>query len=166
MPNANKSKIVVAAGASAAALAISLAMHFEGLSQKTYADAGKGIITACYGHTGKDVRSGETYSLEQCKKWLTNDMAEAVRAVNRCAPGLPDPILAAFADAAFNLGPTIACDTKASTAARFLASGRLREACDQLPRWDKARVAGVLMPLPGLTRRRATERELCLKGLP
>ena len=33
-----------------------------------------------------------------------------------------------------------------------------------LPR-DKARVGGQLVPLPGLTKRRAAERDVCLEGL-
>ena len=75
------------------------------------------------------------------------------------------PVLAAFGDGVFNIGPKIACDTKNSTAARYLKAGNLRAACDQLPRWDKAKVMGVMVSLPGLTKRRAAERELCLKGL-
>lgn len=39
----------------------------------------------------------------------------------------------------------------------------LRAAADQFPRWNKARKHGVLVPLKGLTRRRAAERELFLR---
>jgi GH24 family phage-related lysozyme (muramidase) len=104
------------------------------------------------------------YSLEQCDAWMTSDMRKAVTKVDACVPGLPPEVLAAFSDAVFNLGPTIACDAKRSTAARFLQAGLLREACRELPRWDKARVLGVLVPLPGLTTRRERERDLCLQG--
>ena len=38
-------------------------------------------------------------------------------------------------------------------------------ACNQLPRWDKAKVAGVMINLRGLTKRRALERDTCLQGL-
>ena len=161
----------------AAVLATALAVPAEGLRQVVYRDP-VGILTACYGHTGADVRAGARYSLEQCNQWLTDDMRGAIAQVDRCAPGLPPEALAAFGDAVFNMGPTIACDTKASTAARYLreySTGAvyrtdsgvplLRAACDQLPRWDKARVAGVLVPLPGLTKRRAAERDLCLRGV-
>jgi len=82
-----------------------------------------------------------------------------------CVPGLPPQTLAAFTDAAYNLGPAIACDQSRSTAARLLAAGKLREACDQLPRWSRAKVAGVSVELPGLVKRRHAERELCLQGL-
>jgi GH24 family phage-related lysozyme (muramidase) len=52
-----------------------------------------------------------------------------------------------------------------STAARYLRAGKLKEACNELPKWDKARVAGVLVSLPGLTKRRALEKETCLQGI-
>lgn len=45
-----------------------------------------------------------------------------------------------------------------------LEAGDYQGACDQLVRWDKARVAGVMVSLPGLTKRRAKERDLCLSG--
>ena len=91
-------------------------------------------------------------------------MLEAVEQVDRCQPGLPIEVLAAFADAAYNIGPLVACDTGRSTAARMLAARDYRGACEQLARWDKARVAGVMVTLPGLTKRRAAEREVCLRG--
>jgi len=148
----------------AAVLATALAVPAEGLRQIAYRDP-PGVLTACRGHTGPDVHAGVRYSLEQCDRWLTDDMRGAITQVDRCAPGLPPEVLAAFGDAVFNTGPTIACDTASSTAARYLRAGQLRAACYQLPRWDKARVAGVLVSLPGLTRRRAAERDLCLKGV-
>ncbi len=87
---------------------------------------------------------------------------DAIVTVDRCAPGLPENALAAFGDAVYNMGPTIACNTQKSTAARFLKAGDITAACNQLVRWDKAKVAGVMVTLPGLTKRRAKERDLCL----
>lgn len=149
--------------ASATAAATVLAVVAEGLSRVAYYDP-PGILTACYGHTGPDVQRGHTYSLDECRALLAADMAAAVRAVERCRPGLPEPVLAAFADAAYNIGPAIACDLRASTAARLLAAGDIRAACAQLTRWTKARIGGVLVELPGLVRRRAQERDLCEQG--
>ena len=80
-------------------------------------------------------------------------------------PGLPVPVLAAFSDAVYNIGPTIACDTAHSTAARYLKAGELAAACQQLPRWDTASVGGVMVSLPGLTKRRSKEMALCLEGV-
>lgn len=144
----------------AAAIATALAIPAEGLRQYAYYDP-PGILTVCYGST-TNVIKGKKYSLEECRERLDADMLKAIEAVERCVPGLPANILAAFGDAVYNLGPTIACNTAKSTAARLLAAGQWDAACKQLPRWDKARVAGVMVPLPGLTKRREREREVCL----
>lgn len=146
----------------AVAIATSIAIPAEGLRQYAYYDP-PGILTVCYGHTG-DVAKGRKYSIAECEQYLTDDMHEAVAMVDQCAPELPTEVLAAFADAVFNLGPTIACNTDKSTAARLLSRGDLVGACNQLPRWNKARVMGAMVPLPGLTKRRAAERDLCLQG--
>lgn len=148
----------------AAVIAISLAVPAEGLRQVAYYDP-PGILTVCYGHTGSNVVKGRTYSLAECNALLDLDMRQAVETVDRCVPGLPPEVLAAFSDAAFNLGPAIACDGSRSTAARMLKAGDLAGACNQLPRWNKARVAGVMVELPGLTKRRQAERDLCVSGL-
>lgn len=147
----------------AAALATAIAVPAEGLRQVAYYDP-PGILTVCYGST-KDVQKGRVYTLAECKLRLDNDMMQAVVTVDRCIAGLPENVLAAFSDAVYNMGPTIACDTKTSTAARLLVSGKLYEACMQLPRWNKARIGGMMVELPGLTKRRAAELRLCLNGL-
>ena len=140
-----------------AAIATAIAIPAEGLRQWAYADP-VGILTICYGHTG-GVEAGRKYSLDECRALLTKDMMEAVNAVESCHPALPENVHAAFSDAVFNLGPKVACD---STASRFLEAGDYAAACRELPRWNKARVAGVLVPLPGLTKRRNAEMLLCL----
>lgn len=143
--------------------AASIALPAEGLYTKVYKDP-PGIDTVCVGHTGPDIIKTKTYTKEECMTLLSQDMQKAVLAVDRCHPNLPLGVLIAFSDAVFNMGPTIACDTKRSTAARLLAAGDYEAACNQLPRWNKARVAGVMVTLPGLTKRRAREQEVCLKG--
>lgn len=148
--------------AAALALAAAVAMPAEGLRQWAYRDP-VGILTVCYGTTA-NVQPGKQYTLDECKGMLNADMLKALDQVERCAPGLPPHQLAAWGDAVYNLGPTIACDKTRSTAARLLASGRTAEACSELPKWDKARVAGQLVTLPGLTTRRAKEQRLCLTG--
>lgn len=146
---------------SAVAIAIALAGPMEGLRRVAYYDP-PGILTVCMGHTGPDVDPHKVYSLAECDKFMSDDMRAAVDTVERCVPGLPSHVLAAFGDAVFNLGPKVACDTENSTAARLLRTGEIEAACNQLPRWNKARLLGVLVPLPGLTNRREAERLLCL----
>lgn len=146
--------------AGAAAIATLIAVPAEGLRQVAYYDP-PGILTVCNGHTGKDVQKGKVYSLAECKAYLDADMMKAIEIVERCVPGLPEHVLAAFGDAVFNLGPRIVCDTATSTAARLLRIGDIKGACMQLPRWNRANVAGVSVVLPGLTKRRAAEQALC-----
>jgi len=150
--------------AAALSLAVALAVPAEGIRRIWYPDTG-GIVTVCYGHTGADIDKQKVYSLNECKALLTKDMLYAIQAVESCRPGLPINVLAAFADLSFNVGTFAACDTTRSTAARYLAAGDYRAACEQLPRWRFAKVAGVSVELPGLTKRREMERDVCLAGL-
>lgn len=136
--------------------AAALAAGFEGLRQYAYYDPrpGDAILTVCYGST-TDVVKGKKYGLEECKQRLADDMLDAVRAVERCHPNLPDNVLIAFADAVYNIGPKIACN---STASKYLTQKNYTAACNELPKWNKSN--GVV--LPGLTRRREAERQICL----
>ena len=137
--------------------AATLAAGFEGLRQYAYYDPrpGDAILTVCYGST-TDVQKGKKYSIEECKARLEADMAEAVRIVEKCHPGLPDNVLIAFSDAVYNIGPKVACS---STASKYLAQGNYEAACKELPRWNKSN--GIV--LPGLTRRRNAEMAICLE---
>jgi len=155
-PNQRKSAVV--------AVVAALAAPAEGLRQWAYYDP-PGILTVCRGHTGPEVVKNKKYSLQECEQFFTEDMLKAVAIVERCAPGLPVKVHAAFADAVFNMGSTIACNKTKSTAARLLAAKDYEGACNQLPRWDKASVGGIMVSLPGLTTRREREKTVCLEGV-
>lgn len=146
--------------AAALSLATALAVPAEGLRQWAYRDP-VGIPTICFGSTA-GVTMGDFRTVPECKALLTKDMLYAIQAVDSCRPGLPINVLAAFSDSVYNLGPTIACNKAESAAARLLAAGDYTAACNQLPRWNKGRVLGVLVPLPGLTKRRKMARDVCL----
>lgn len=142
--------------------AVALAIPAEGLLQYAYRDPA-GILTVCYGETnGVQIRQ---YTAQECRSMLDSSMLKAIDEVNKCQPNLPENVLAAFSDAAYNIGSKVACDVNKSTAARLLKSGDYKGACNQLPRWNKAVVAGQLTELPGLTKRRERERQVCLSGL-
>ena len=145
------------------ALASAIAVPMEGTRQWAYRDP-VGIPTICMGSTA-GVKMGDFRTLDECKALLTKEMTDVIETVDRCRPGLPPEVLAAFADAAYNLGPKIACDGARSTAARRLADGDYAAACRELPRWNRATVAGLSVVLPGLTKRRNMEMELCLRGV-
>lgn len=149
--------------AAALAIATAIAMPAEGLRQWAYRDP-VGLPTICFGST-QGVKMGDFRTVPECKALLSKEMSDVISRLDTCRPGLPINVLAAFSDAAYNIGEHIACDTNKSTAARYLAAGKYREACLQLPRWSRARVAGGSVELPGLTKRREMERDVCLAGL-
>lgn len=152
--------------AAAAGIAAVLAAGAEGLRQAAYYDPA-GILTVCYGSTVA-VDPGKRYSIEECKARLDADMLRAVQTVEACTQGHADLTahqLAAFGDAVYNIGPKVVCSRSESTLARLLYAGKVVEACQQLPRWDRATVAGVSIVLPGLTKRRLAEQSLCLTGM-
>lgn len=144
----------------AAVIAMGIAVPMEGTFLEAYYDP-VGLPTICMGST-HGVKIGDTRTLPECKALLTREMTNVVETVDRCRPGLPPQVLAAFADAAYNIGEHVACDAKRSTAARMLLLGDIAGACRQLLRWDRATVAGQSIQLSGLTKRRQMEMELCL----
>lgn len=146
--------------AAALTIASALAVPAEGLRQWAYRDP-VGLPTICFGST-QGVQMGDFRTVPECKALLTKEMYATISRVDSCRPGLPINVLASFSDAAFNVGEHIACDSSKSTAARLLAAGRYDEACEQLPRWSYAKVAGVSVRLDGLTKRREMERRVCL----
>lgn len=138
----------------------SLAAGYEGLRQTPYYDPrpNDAILTVCYGHTGKDIQKDKVYSIQECKQLLDEDMQTAIMAVEKCHPDLPFSVLVAFSDAAYNIGPRVACSSKAS----FLLDQKNYEAaCNQLLLWNKSNG----QELPGLTKRRQAERNICLESI-
>nr|WP_245677577.1 hypothetical protein [Candidatus Arsenophonus triatominarum] len=66
-------KILMRNGRSALFLASTMITHFEGLKFKPYFDGG-GVLSVCYGHTGKDIVRNRMYTQEDCDKWLNDDL--------------------------------------------------------------------------------------------
>jgi lysozyme len=135
----------------------SLAAGYEGLRQDPYLDPrpNDAILTVCYGHTGSDIQKGKRYTVEECKQLLDEDMRNAVVSVDKCHSDLPFSVLVAFSDAAYNIGPRVACNSQAS---KYLSQGRYADACNELLKWNRSNG----QVLPGLTKRREAEREVCL----
>lgn len=146
--------------ATALALAVAIAVPMEGLRQAAYRDV-TGLPTVCFGST-VGVKMGDFRTVPECKALLTKEMTHVIETVDRCRPGLPPEVLAAASDLAYNTGVSTACDTNRSTFARLLRNENPKDACLQILRWDKARVMGVFVTLPGLTKRRHMEYELCI----
>lgn len=145
------------------AVAIAIVAPAEGLRTAAYRDP-VGIPTICFGET-RNVKMGDTATRAECEAMLSTRLQEFHAALRTCLPALdaaPAEVQAALVSWSYNIGTGAACK---STLVRKARSGDLRGACDELPKWNKARVAGQLVVLPGLTRRRAEERALCLSAL-
>lgn len=135
------------------AIAVTAVAGFEGIRTVAYRDP-VGIPTICFGET-KGVRIGDTASLEQCKGLLAIRLEEFDQAVRRCVTAFMSPSReAALVSFAYNVGTGAFCS---STLVKRLNAGD-PNACDELLKWNRAK--GI--PLPGLTKRRQQERELCL----
>ncbi|WP_428719148.1 lysozyme [Undibacterium curvum] len=150
-------KLATVIGASAAALVVPLVVSYEGTILHSYRDP-IGIVTACTGHTGPELRMGQQFTQEQCQQMLEADLLKHASDLDCIKAPLTDGQKAAFLSFAFNVGGAKFC---ASTMAKKANAGDLVGACNELPRWT---LAGG-KELPGLVKRRAAERALCLRGM-
>lgn len=152
-----KRRLAIGATAGALSIATAVVSYYEGYQPTAYRDPA-GVPTICYGHTAT-ARMGQTFSQERCTQLLQADLGHAFSAVDRRAQvDLPPPTRAALASFVYNVGEGAFAR---STLLRKLNAGDLRGACHELSRWVYA--GG--RKLNGLVKRRATERELCLKGI-
>jgi lysozyme len=147
--------------AAVVALALPLVQLWEGRSLVAYRDIA-GIPTICDGET-RGVKMGDRATPAECDAMTAEAVAEFEAAIRPCLPrSLPTETRAAFVVTAYNIGAAAFCN---SSMARRASAGDLRGACDALLMWNKARVAGKLQPVRGLTSRRLAERALCLRGV-
>ncbi len=138
------------------AIAVACVGGFEGLRLAAYSDP-VGIATICFGET-KGVQLGQRATLEECNGMLADSLQLANHAVDDCIRGpLPDYRRAALVSFTYNVGRNAMCG---STMARKMNAGDIMGGCNELLRWDKAK--GIRWP--GLTKRRAVERDMCLRG--
>ncbi len=142
-------------GGAVAAVCATFVIGFEGVRENAYQDV-VGVWTVCAGET-QGVKRGDHYSMAQCKFMLQTRLEDYANPIEQCLPGLPDGRFIAFTSLAYNIGASRTCQ---STAARLVRQGNIAAGCQAFMQWNKA--GGVVFK--GLTRRRAAERELCLKG--
>lgn len=140
-------------GAGCAAILLACVPQFEGMVLRGYKDP-IGIVTACAGHT-KTAVLGKPYTREECERLLVDDLIEHAEGVASCTrDDLTTGQQAAAISFAYNVGVAKFC---ASTFARKL-NAQDPTACAELDRWTKA--GG--RELPGLVKRRAAEKAICL----
>lgn len=142
-----------ALGAGAAiALAAAIIAPWEGKVTSPYRDP-VGILTVCYGHTGKDIEQRK-YSDAECLQMLEADVRKHAKALE-CTDGRYTlPQAAAFVSLAYNIGVAGFCR---STTAKRAQAGDYAGACEAISRHVKA--GGKV--LQGLVDRRAFERAIC-----
>jgi lysozyme len=150
-----KRRLVTAMAGGAIAIAAVLLQWHEGLRYKPYKDGG-GILTVCYGHTGKDVTPGKRYTDAECQALLESDLKAAMAVVKtHVTVSLTEMQKAALASFVYNVGSGAFAR---STLLKKLNAGDMSGACDEMRRWkyDEGKVS------KGLVNRRAVERALCL----
>ncbi|GAB4547590.1 MAG: hypothetical protein Tsb0014_42270 [Pleurocapsa sp.] len=144
-------------------VAINLIKEFEGFRDRAYLDT-DGTPVIGYGLSriaGKPVRLGDSISPDRADEVLEaylQELQDKIRSVVKVP--LSDPQLSALTSLAFNVGFE---SFARSTLVRKLNAGDYAGAANEFPRWDKANVRGMLVQLPGLTRRRHAEKQLFLQ---
>ena len=153
----DKAKLIAKIGATAVALVIPVVTYYEGKVNRTYVDP-VGVLTSCYGHTGPELKPGQTFTDEQCLVQLEADLTKHAIALDCVRVPLTDGQKAAFLSFAFNVGTGAFCG---STLVRKANTGDMPGACSELSKWVYA--GG--KQLPGLVKRRAAERAMCERDL-
>jgi lysozyme len=142
-----------------------LIKEFEGLRLKAYL-CPAGVWTIGYGHT-KGVKQGDVITKELAEKYLDEDIAKYEAGVEKLLTrSATDGQFGAFVSLAFNLKNGIQ-KVKDSTALKRFNAGNIVGAAEALTWFNKARDprTGKMVILPGLTRRRMSEKALFLSDI-
>lgn len=143
-------------GIIAGGLICSLLYTFEGKVNYTYLDP-VGIATACGGHTGAELKLGQTFTDEECDILMQKDIKTAVEALNsHVKVEISEHTAVALISFIYNVGEG---NFKNSTLLKKLNSGDIVGACNELPKWSYSKGK----KLNGLAKRRLKERDLCLQ---
>ncbi|WP_337135908.1 lysozyme [Proteus terrae] len=149
-----KQKIAALTTAGATAIALVVIAHFEGVRYEPYRDVA-GVLTVCYGHTGKDIIQGKRYTQQECDALLQHDFIKTQQQVDVLIKvPLDDYTKAALYSFAFNVGTTAFAR---STLLKKLNVGDRAGACKEMKRWVYA--GGKVWR--GLVSRREAESALC-----
>lgn len=134
---------------------IGLIKYYEGLRTKSYRDVAS-IYTIGYGHTGRDVLPGQLITEYQAEQLLIKDVVRFENYVNKTIMRLLrwhefDALISFTFNAGYQLknGLKLAVNN-GNTGATILL----------LKRYNRAKVNGVYVVLPGLVKRRTSEAQL------
>lgn len=159
------------AGASAVAIAMVFGAWFEGTGPmrkdasgatqyRAYRDTG-GVLTVCHGVTGAAVVQGRWYTQAECNVLEGKAYRQAEAGARRLFAHYDSYgrwMQASLIDMVYNLGESKLSD---STIRRKLNAGDEAGGCAEMLRWNKDRMSGRLVVLPGLELRRDASTELC-----
>lgn len=144
---------------SALELLCMLIKKHEGCRLKAYY-CPAGILTCGWGSTGKDIFLNTVWTQEYADARMLQDAKRFLKQTLQLCPNLEGSQLAAIADFAYNLGTG---RLEASTLRKCLNNNDIDGAVKQLKKWNKGRVKGKLIELPGLTKRRLDECNLLIR---
>jgi len=152
-----RNKLAGMTGAGALAIAGTMIPELEGIRYAPYYDVA-GVLTVCYGHTGRDIIPGKKYTETECRALLQKDLMPFAQSVDRSVKvPTSEYQKAALITFSYNVGITA---FERSALLRQLNAGNYRAACDGLRQWIYA--GG--KKWKGLMNRREVEREVCLWG--
>lgn len=146
----------------ASTAALELIKKHEGLRLRSYLDqAGKWTIG--WGHTGDDIGQGMIIGLADAIRYLAEDLHFVEYALTRMiVHEIKQQEFDACCSLAFNIGTEA---FRRSTLLKFLNFGESKKAAEEFLRWCKVTLPnGKKISVPGLTNRRAAEREYFLTG--
>lgn len=141
---------------------VALIKHFEGFSATKY-DDGVGVMTIGYGHAIKKTEVfNKPISMQEAEAILVKDLAAVDAAISKWVTvPLNQNQYDAIGSFIFNLG---AGSFAGSTLLKKLNAKDYEGASKEFIRWNKGRIKGVLVEMPGLTRRRLAEQKLFTTG--
>jgi lysozyme len=139
---------------------------FEGKKLKAYKDS-VGIWTIGFGSIyhydlKRPIQRGDVITEEKAIEWLQKEIKDKTRSIKQF---ITVPINKNQLDALISLVYNIGLSAfKKSTLLKLLNQNADKiSVADQFLRWNKGRINGKLVTIPGLTNRRKLERELFLK---
>jgi lysozyme len=137
-----KARFVALVGLPVAMALATLIPRDEGMVLKTYRDP-VGILTSCMGHTGPELKLGQTYTREQCDQQMFADLLKHTDPVVQCMGTTvwnrtPPYQRVAIVDFAYNKGVTAFCTS--TYKAKLVARDPL--ACQEPLRWTNVTLSG------------------------
>lgn len=137
----------------------------EGLMLAPYMDP-VGLKTFCVGHLAKKTdKVKSNYSEEECMAIFAKDWKEHLVLLDSVVkvPYKSEWERQALNDFTFNVGIS---NVKSSTLLKLVNKNKHEEACQQLTKWTKGKVKGILTILKGLVTRRDKTMPYCMGEIP